>query len=103
MARPDLIRRADALDALQIVAAWSNKWQRRALSQAYDKLHRVAAVEAEPVVHGRWEKSDVPHEKYRCSACGGACWYYDYEADVARSRYCPNCGAKMDGRVDNAP
>lgn len=50
MARPDLIRRGDALDALQIVAAWSDKTQRRALSQAYDNLHRVATVDAVPVV-----------------------------------------------------
>jgi hypothetical protein len=55
------------------------------------------AVDAAPVVHGHWEKSDIPHEKFCCSVCGGACWYYDYAGDVARSRYCPNCGAKMDG------
>lgn len=46
--------------------------------------------------HGRWVKSDIPHEEYVCSECGGACWYYDYQAIVAKSRYCPNCGAKMD-------
>lgn len=54
-------------------------------------------VDAVPVVHGHWEKSDIPHEKFCCSVCGGACWYYDYEGDVARSRFCPNCGAKMTG------
>ena len=46
---------------------------------------------------GKWEKSDIPNEKFRCSVCGGACWYYDYDCEVAKSRYCPNCGAKMDG------
>lgn len=50
MARADFIRRSDALDAFQIVAAWSTKEQRRALSQCYDKLHRVAAVDAVEVV-----------------------------------------------------
>ncbi|MBR3797207.1 MAG: hypothetical protein IKK34_14445 [Clostridia bacterium] len=50
MARIDLIRRSDALDALQIVGAWSTREQRRALSQTYDKLHRVSAVDAVDVV-----------------------------------------------------
>lgn len=45
---------------------------------------------------GRWEESDIPCEKFRCSVCGGACWYYDYQGDVAKSRFCPNCGARME-------
>lgn len=44
---------------------------------------------------GEWEVSNIPDEKYVCSVCGGACWYYDYQGEVAKSRYCPNCGAKM--------
>ena len=44
---------------------------------------------------GEWVTSDIPQEKYCCSVCGGACWYYDYQGDVAKSRYCPNCGAHM--------
>ena len=46
---------------------------------------------------GEWIESDIPQEKYVCSLCGGACWYYDYQGDVAKSRFCPNCGAKMKG------
>ena len=66
----------------------------RGIMDAVEIINKFPAVE---VVHGHWEKSDIPHEKFCCSVCGGACWYYDYEGDVARSRYCPNCGAKMDG------
>lgn len=44
---------------------------------------------------GRWIESDIKNEKYVCSVCGGACWYYDYEGDVAKSNFCPNCGADM--------
>ena len=60
------------------------------------EIEKQPIVDAVEVVHGKWENSDIPHEKFCCSVCGGACWYYDYEGDVARSRYCPNCGAKMD-------
>lgn len=48
---------------------------------------------------GKWIDSDIPSEKYVCSNCGGACWYYDYEGDVAKSRFCPNCGASMKGET----
>lgn len=44
---------------------------------------------------GHWIASDISNEKYVCSECGGACWYYDHKGNVAKSRYCPNCGAKM--------
>lgn len=70
------------------------------LDLAADFLNNIPDADAVPVVHGRWVKSDIPHEKYCCSACGGACWYYDYEGEVARSRYCPNCGANMDGGAE---
>lgn len=45
---------------------------------------------------GRWIESEIENEKYVCSVCGGSCWYYDYQGDVAKSNYCPNCGAKME-------
>ena len=52
-------------------------------------------VDAVPVVHGRWEE-DVYNEDsfWRCTACGFAS-----EAHAANLLYkfCPNCGAKMDG------
>lgn len=48
---------------------------------------------------GRWVKSDVPLEGIRCSACGGGAWYYDSSKTVSGSRYCPNCGAEMDGGI----
>ncbi len=61
--------------------------------QLYDAGYRKQS-------EGTWEKSDIPGEKYVCSECGGACWYYDFECDVAKSKFCPNCGAKMKGGVE---
>ena len=43
----------------------------------------------------KWIKSEIQGEEYVCSLCGGACWYYDVQKGVARSKFCPNCGAKM--------
>lgn len=69
-----------------------------ALSAALDD---APTVDAEPVRHGKWIKSDYPQHdddslyvyyNYHCSKCEGM-------ADDRRwlPRYCPNCGAKMDG------
>lgn len=56
----------------------------------------VGEKPAETVKRGRWEKSDIPNEEYVCSVCGGACWYYGYNGRLGKSRYCPNCGARME-------
>lgn len=45
---------------------------------------------------GQWIESNNPSEKYTCSNCGGACWYYDYWGTLAKSKYCPNCGVRME-------
>lgn len=57
-------------------------------------------VEAEPVVHARWERcfEDWRHqtEGDKCSACG----FEHYGIPIDHYLYCPNCGAKMDGGAD---
>lgn len=49
-------------------------------------------VEAEPVRHGRWTKEGCEYRYfyYKCNACGFV--------NDAKSKYCPDCGAKMDAR-----
>lgn len=62
--------------------------------------------EVTPVVHGWWEREPssywrwtssgavaVTRTTYRCGLCG--------RGTAVKSNYCPNCGAKMDGGVDN--
>lgn len=66
----------------------------REILSSIQGLHPVDAVE---VVHGRWKTTLVPdgyvqkasRVRKKCSVCGwtNACSY----------KYCPNCGAKMDG------
>ena len=47
-------------------------------------------IEAEPVRHGRWNiRTYLPREGYYCSECRTVEW--------RTSRFCPYCGAKMDG------
>lgn len=43
--------------------------------------------------HGKWQKVHFCKGTMACSVCG----YYFREAQMPHRRYCPNCGAKMDG------
>lgn len=60
---------------------------------AAELLDEIEAADVAPVVHGRWiygEDIDI-----QCSVCGAdALTEGDYRQ--VKSRYCPNCGAKMD-------
>ena len=51
-----------------------------------------------PVVHGRWiGKPICGNDNCRCSECGS--WHHihaNLRGEVMQ-KYCPNCGAKMDG------
>lgn len=58
-----------------------------------DALHSVPAVDAVPVVHGKWKLVGADkHGRggiFVCLACDKC---YPFTCD-----YCPNCGAKMGG------
>ena len=60
-----------------------------------ERLKAVKSVDVAPVRHGRWKHerlpstSGGPYAVVRCSAC-------EYQYPMAETRYCPNCGAKMD-------
>ncbi len=60
---------------------------------AFYEIAHHKAVDVAPVVHGKWaygEDVDI-----QCSVCGvDALTEGDYRQ--VKSRYCPNCGAKMD-------
>lgn len=50
-------------------------------------------IDSDPVVHGRWiynEKGNL----YRCSVCLGYPSFIPTHCHI--SKFCPNCGAKMD-------
>lgn len=51
----------------------------------------ATAADVAPVVHGRW--IDFTNAACKCSVCDAIL--------AAHSYYCPNCGAKMDGCVEN--
>lgn len=65
------------------------------IATAISEVEAAPAVDAEPVVHGRWEEIRNPYgelEGWLCK-CGREVTSYD--------NYCPSCGAKMDGGNDD--
>ena len=57
-------------------------------------IESFPVADVQPVKHGRWIDKN-PQDKYDprciCSVCGSV------EFPLSRHKYCPNCGAKMDG------
>ena len=61
-------------------------------------LMAMPAADVAPVIHGQWEPGNPI-----CPVCGGD-KFKDLDADIWcdwKPDYCPNCGAKMDGGVDD--
>lgn len=66
------------------------------LVNAMEELDAAPAVDAAPVVHGRWIK---PKQSLWTMADCSVCGEMSIDADTAK--YCPHCGAKMDIRSTN--
>lgn len=66
-------------------------------SELYDILERLPTIDAVEVKHGEWKfigDSEEPQDGvFMCSVCGG----FLYDALIDDCKYCPHCGAKMDG------
>ena len=54
-------------------------------------INDAPTVDAVPVVHGEWQDEQCGRWIYaKCNLCG--------KVQDVRSNFCPNCGAKMDGK-----
>lgn len=59
-------------------------------------IQRAPAADVAPVCHGRWLCGDYYDIGDVCSECD-----WDSQMIHPSYRYCPNCGAKMDGGASN--
>lgn len=66
-----------------------------------ENIMRLPPADVVEVVHAQWEipifidGNDALDPRVKCSECGAV------EAAFARWKYCPNCGARMDGGNNN--
>ena len=71
-------------------------------------IHMAPTLDVAPVIHGEWIKmSDADGVYFACSECGEdipRIAHYNPQFDlfpkmesIDRTRFCPSCGARMDG------
>lgn len=68
-------------------------------------LNQFPVADVAPVRHGRWiSLTDCSNAGVYCSVCHKKVYKEDYaicnRKNKLRSDYCPNCGAKMDGELN---
>lgn len=93
-------------DALLDLYKCANREARRAYSVAIDIVADADTIEAEPARHGWWvEEETVVIDGYvgkqRCHPRCSECYFHarlDGAEEPDKTRYCPNCGVKMDGK-----
>ena len=70
---------------------------------AADCIRYMDAADVAPVRHGRWEDRDdgFGGTYYHCSVCGEDWCTIDGTPAENGMRYCPQCGARMDGDTDD--
>lgn len=65
-------------------------------------IREMKAADVAPVVHGRWVLLDECYnEGVYCSACHKKVYKKCYANQKIKSKFCPHCGAKMDGGAGN--
>ena len=75
----------------------------QAITDSEDGVPCDHLIEVAPVRHGRWEERDdgFGGTYYHCSVCGEDWCTIDGTPAENGMRYCPQCGARMDGDADD--
>ena len=90
----DYISKQDAIDLINKISNLDLK----AKGGICVSLANLEKADVVPVVHGKWKKIGVWGRVYRCNQCGNFLDFDGANAGRGDTNFCPNCGAKMDGR-----
>ena len=88
----EYIKREDAIKITQ---------KRLDVVSAYIDICKLPAADVAPVAHGKWLNEDFPEKTATvndfaiCSVCGEMSHKAEHGYAIL-SKYCPECGAKMD-------
>ena len=107
----DLIRRSDAIEAIEVVdwyhqnrnkdmVSGANSDDHQAWYKADDVYKALEAVPSADRPQGKWISKGK--RIYRCSNCGNYLDFDGVNASRGDANFCPNCGAQMKGVDDEA-
>ena len=95
---------ADALDLrLEVLMIRYMSLGRQGVAEDYNFVRTVISsaetIDAVEVVRGRWKKANNRPKSYIrvCSVCGKEAYFC---GEGCSYKYCPNCGTKMDGKIN---
>lgn len=99
--RDAAIREIEQINPVDYGAMWdyeAHHWAGECLRDCKEAIDSIPAADVAPVVYGEWL---LRHEGYghywECSVCHtNPCIYV-----TEHTKFCPNCGAKMDGGADH--
>lgn len=77
--------------------SWADGWD-KAIDIAIGELDKLPVADVQEVKHGEWKEERLASGeiKYTCSKCRQV-----FQGESLDFNYCPNCGAKMDGKEIN--
>lgn len=84
-------------------------WDSKGYVQGYEEFRSIPSADVAPVRHGMWVDVDrmQMHDlhgvltwgnSFMCTECNFKT--FAVEGHMSQYRYCPNCGARMDGESD---
>lgn len=100
----DYINREDTIKAIE-----SETYRHDYLDHVIDIIEDIPSADVAPIRHGMWVDVDrmQMHDlhgvltwgnSFKCTECQFKT--FAVEGHMAQYRYCPNCGARMDGESD---
>ena len=92
----EYIKREDLLELYRMDNPVLNENGHVPLPVIRQNIMDIPAADVSPVRHGQWETSSDRPDSLICSVCkcGFDMWKHDPH------NFCPNCGAKMDGELN---
>ena len=93
---------AEYIEREALVHRLKNPYLFNITQRIFDIISEIPAADVAPVVHARWiyvEETLATSSGYCCSACRRPRWLSPDVPEVFK--YCPKCGAKMDGGADH--
>ncbi len=96
----EYIDKQKLIDILEAKADMAVPDYKPVLSSVAKMVQLLPATDVAPVRHGHWIDREDDYGSYvECSLCGDE--YSNWEADCAKTKFCPGCGARMDGGAGN--